>query len=114
MNRSAASVKYVLGSLSLVLVACGAAPTELPPVDREGIVAAGDSTEGADAGVESADADPCARHATGCPCDQEGQTVECGIVHQQFGDYVRCTPGYRACQNGAWSDCTTDRVVGPN
>jgi hypothetical protein len=95
----------------LALVACGPGPTELPPGERDGILAASDSPEGADAG-QSIGADPCAHHATGCPCDQEGEAVECGILRQQFGDYVRCTPGYRTCQNGAWSDCTTDRVVG--
>ena len=96
-----------------MLSACGSAPTELPPVEREGIVSATDSPEGADAGSDPG-ADPCAHQATGCRCDVEGQAVECGIVRQQFGDYVRCTPGFRMCQNGAWGECATDRVVGPH
>jgi hypothetical protein len=99
-------------TMLLVLAACGAAPTELPPVEREGTAVATESPRADAAGTSIAD--PCANHATGCPCDVEGRAIECGIVRQQFGDYLRCTPGYRTCQNGAWGDCTTDRVVGPH
>jgi hypothetical protein len=95
---------------SMLLLACGSAPTQLPPVERDGVIVSAGSTEGNRAGSA---ADPCAEHATGCPCDVEGDAVECGIVRQQFGDYVRCTPGFRICHGGAWGECATDRVVGP-
>jgi hypothetical protein len=97
------------GLVSMLLLACGSAPTELPPVERDGVVASAGSSEG----THAPPGDPCAEHATGCPCDVEGEAVECGIVRQQFGDYVRCTPGFRPCHDGAWGECATDRVVGP-
>ncbi len=93
----------------LFLSACGAGPGELPPLEREAVVSATGSSE-----TEAADADPCARPATGCPCTSEGESISCGTVRERFGDYVRCTPGYRDCQNGAWGPCSTDRIVGPN
>ena len=103
---------YGLASM-LLLAACGSAPIELPPTEREGVVSSTDSRAGAGAGSDSSPADPCAEHATGCPCAVEGDAVECGIVRQQFGDYVRCTFGFRLCHDGTWGECATDRVVGP-
>ena len=101
---------YWLASMFL-LGACGSAPTELPPVEREGVATAPASPEGAGAGAGAdrrAAGDPCAHQATGCPCGVEGEAVECGIVRQQFGDYVRCTPGFRLCHDGAWGRCAAD------
>ncbi len=105
-------MKHILLSGLLALAACGPAPTQLAPYEHEAVFVS-DAAPPPDAGADpGADADPCAAQATGCPCDVEDQTIECGLVHQQFGDYIRCSPAYRTCKNGAWGACASDRVVG--
>ncbi len=52
--------------------------------------------------------DPCASHQTGCACDQEGTTVECGSVKQTIDNYVICSEGVRTCNSGQWGDCVAD------
>jgi hypothetical protein len=52
--------------------------------------------------------DPCASHQTGCACDQEGTTVECGSVKQTIDNYVICSEGVRTCGSGQWGDCVAD------
>src|SRR5436853_7929638 len=50
-----------------------------------------------DVDAAASDADRCSTIATGCSCPSENEQVACGTVHEQFGDYVRCTPSYRTC-----------------
>ena len=102
----------VLLALAVSPWGCGPAPIQLAPYEREVAFStdAGSPPESPDA--ESPDADPCATPTTGCSCDVEGATAECGIVREKIGDYVRCTPAYRTCVDGAWGPCVGDRVVG--
>ena len=105
--------RWVLLALGVSALGCGPAPVQLAPYEHEVAFStdAGSPTESPDAAP--ADADPCATRSTGCSCDVEGATAECGIVREKIGDYVRCTPAYRACVDGAWGPCVGDRVVGP-
>lgn len=77
----------------------GGAPTVEPVAPRTPVDA------GQDGGA-------CLVIATGCACDVENERVDCGTTHEQIGDYVRCSPMYRTCFNGAWGDCEGDRVIG--
>ena len=52
--------------------------------------------------------DPCASHQTGCACDTEGVTVQCGSVKQTVDNYVICSEGVRTCSSGQWGDCVAD------
>lgn len=57
------------------------------------------------------DVEACATPQTGCSCEEEGQSVDCGRVSQEFGSYVTCSMGTRTCSDGAWSACVGDRVT---
>jgi hypothetical protein len=52
----------------------------------------------------------CTTPQEGCPCDQEGQAVDCGQVERRSGDYVSCSLGKRTCTNGSWGVCVGDRI----
>jgi hypothetical protein len=56
--------------------------------------------------------DPCQTPDVGCPCEEEGVTLDCGTVTEMLGDYKVCYPGTRTCTAGAWGDCTADRSLG--
>ena len=56
--------------------------------------------------------DPCLTPEVGCPCEEEGVTLDCGTVSEHRGDYVICYPGLRSCTNGAWGECTADMSLG--
>lgn len=53
----------------------------------------------------------CATPNAGCPCGEEGETVPCGSVKQDFGTYVQCSMGQRTCLGGTWRGCEGDLVV---
>lgn len=68
---------------------------------------------GCTAGTDCDDSDPevtdaCYRCLTpndDCPCDTEGQVVDCGEVSSQVGNRVTCIVGERTCNGGVWSGC---------
>jgi hypothetical protein len=98
------------------LSACASAPDRLAPYESD-LVAVSDpdgSTRRDAIATDQghADAGRCSAPASGCPCDVEGKRIECGTLRERFGDYVRCTPAYRSCAGGVWSDCAGDRIVG--
>jgi len=56
--------------------------------------------------------DVCANHEQGCPCDQPGETTDCGRIKRIAGDYVWCSTGTQTCdQYGSWGACTGDQVA---
>ena len=55
--------------------------------------------------VQRANVDPCSIDATGCPCDAEGEQVECGSIKEKRGDYMICKRGVRTCTDEMWSEC---------
>ena len=92
--------------------ACASAPNQIAPYEREldWVVDAGRS----DAAPETdpaEDAGPCGHPARDCPCEVEEQTIECGTVYLKIGDYIRCAKSYRTCRNGAWGECSSDRIA---
>jgi hypothetical protein len=101
------------GAWTVGALGCGSAPIERAPQEHEVAFAPAAGPAATSTDAAPSDADPCATPATGCPCDVEGQSSDCGIVREPFGDYVRCTPTYRTCISGAWTDCVGDHVVGP-
>jgi hypothetical protein len=47
----------------------------------------------------------CSVIAEGCPCDREGETVQCQTTKIRTGNYTSCAPGKRVCQGGTWGSC---------
>jgi hypothetical protein len=105
---------WLIASATLV-GACASAPGHEAPYEREVI---GDGAAPAVQPVvrtpapAAQDGGWCLIIATGCACDNENERVNCGTVHEQFGDYIRCSPAYRTCKDGIWGDCVGDRVAG--
>jgi hypothetical protein len=57
-------------------------------------------------------AEACANHEQGCPCDEPGETAECGRIKRIAGDYVWCSTGRQTCdQYGSWGACIGDQVA---
>ncbi|HYQ30194.1 MAG TPA: hypothetical protein VER04_23350 [Polyangiaceae bacterium] len=55
----------------------------------------------------------CANHEQGCPCDQPGETTDCGRIKRVAGDYVWCSTGMQTCDDdGNWGACIGDQVAG--
>src|SRR5690606_27549831 len=46
-----------------------------------------------------------------CACDDEGATRACGTVKEQVAGYLWCSLGQQVCQDGAWSECKSERTV---
>ncbi|MBN1609152.1 MAG: hypothetical protein JW940_21160 [Polyangiaceae bacterium] len=56
--------------------------------------------------------DKCAKPNTGCPCEDIGETVDCGKVIIRSGDYVTCSYGEREClPEGVWGECIGDQIT---
>jgi hypothetical protein len=53
----------------------------------------------------------CTTPETGCACEEEGSTVECGEVTRRSGDYVACSQGVRTCSGGTWGECIGDQFL---
>jgi len=65
-------------------------------------------------GPGSANLDPanlCATPNQGCPCEGDGEVVECGKVVEEHDDYVTCSLGHRSCDSGSWSACVGERTT---
>jgi len=57
-------------------------------------------------------AEVCANHEQGCPCDQPGETTDCGRIKRVAGDYVWCSTGVQTCDEyGSWGACVGDQVA---
>ncbi len=80
------------GVASVLLTACG-------PSQESG------DPGGSPGGPDASAAGLCATPNTGCPCNDPGQTVDCGSVVQQSGGYVTCSEGTRTCGVGGWGEC---------
>jgi hypothetical protein len=52
----------------------------------------------------------CSVPLEGCPCEGEGESVECGETVTREGDRVICTVGHRTCEGGLWSACSSSRT----
>src|SRR5688572_6182544 len=44
-------------------------------------------------------------------CSEEGASVPCGSVVEQFEDYVTCSEGTRTCTDGRWGECIGTRTT---
>ncbi|HKO47363.1 MAG TPA: hypothetical protein VJV79_06555 [Polyangiaceae bacterium] len=54
----------------------------------------------------------CANHEQGCPCDQPGETTDCGRIERVAGNYVWCSTGMQTCDEyGSWSACIGDQIA---
>jgi len=49
--------------------------------------------------------DPCAEPDVGCPCEEDGVSLDCGTVTEHRGAYIICSPGERLCAEGVWGEC---------
>jgi hypothetical protein len=61
---------------------------------------------GGGAGQTNVNPGACSTPQEGCPCDQPGQVVECGVTKKTSGDYVSCAMGERTCgDDDQWQGC---------
>ena len=92
--------KWVLGIVATTALTIGACGTEGPDsADWSGTGSLGDSSS------------RCGTPNEGCPCDEPGDTVDCGEVKHRSGDYVSCSIGKRQCIGGRWGACIGDQFV---
>ncbi len=89
----------VLAFCALLLAGCQGGARPLPQELN---------AEGVDGG--RVDLDRCARPNDDCPCDEPGETLECGSTQRKADSYVWCSLGTRTCEAGRWSECTGDRL----
>ncbi len=55
---------------------------------------------------------PCSTPAQGCPCDNPGEEVFCGMVYRISGKHVDCSKGYVTCQKDkTWGACEGSRIA---
>src|SRR5271155_263609 len=88
--------------LAGVLAGCVAALVGLPagcggsspPLDDQGGTSKGTGAAGT-----------CSPGKQDCACTTPGQTVDCGKVVTNAGDYVTCSMGTSTCTNGTWGAC---------
>jgi len=59
-------------------------------------------------------AELCATPNQGCPCEADGEVVECGKVVEEHDDYVTCSIGHRSCDRGSWGACIGERTTQAN
>jgi len=56
-------------------------------------------------------AEVCQNHEEGCPCDNPGETTDCGRIKRVEGDYVWCATGNQVCsEDGVWGKCSGDQI----
>lgn len=60
---------------------------------------------------ERGDAGAFVCYRAGCACDDDGATRECGTIKEQVAGYTWCSLGLQVCEEGAWSECQSDRIV---
>jgi hypothetical protein len=60
---------------------------------------------------EVPDTTSCTTPQEGCPCDEENEVIECGIVARHSEDYTACSMGERICVDGKWGACEGDRIA---
>lgn len=54
----------------------------------------------------------CDDHEPGCPCDEPGQSADCGRVKRIAGNYVWCAMGHQTCtEDGEWGACLGDQTA---
>lgn len=110
--RAARNILLTIGSsiLATSAMACGGASG--PGSTQDGVE--NDSlipSASAPATGSAAASDACSSPSEGCPCAQQGATVECQGAHIRTGNYTSCQPGERMCSNGTWGACLGKTVV---
>jgi hypothetical protein len=82
---------------ALLVVGCGNSSTPPPP-------AGGDEREPPMIDPD----DVCRTPNVGCPCEDEGKVVACGITQEKTSAYAVCQHGSRTCTEGSWGSCELD------
>src|SRR4051812_41182771 len=101
----AASAGALVFAASMAVASCASAPDAAAPYLTDQLSSPQETwittSEEADAGSSDAG---CTKAREGCPCPVENEAIECGTLHETFGDYVRCSPMFRTCKDGFWSE----------
>lgn len=101
MPLSAPSFRWPFGLSLWTLVACSGGGDRLQPAELD--------QESPSSVREETAIDPCASPRSGCPCEDEGASLECGVVTERRGPYDICSMGTRVCVQGIWSECGVAR-----
>ena len=104
--RSRVFYLVALAVCAVLGTGCSSAGDDLPPML---------ASDGGERPLAAPNApDPCANHEQGCPCDQPGETTDCGRIKRVAGDYVWCSTGQQTCDEyGSWGACIGDQVAAP-
>jgi hypothetical protein len=92
------------GFALLPLLGCGAGDSRPAP-------SANLDSDGPPSSLHQTAVDECSTPETGCPCEEEGEQLDCGTVSEHRGDYAICRPGARTCSGGVWSECTASSAI---
>lgn len=95
LGRPVLAVLLLLGGGSALIIGCSdPAP---PPLEGKD---SGNFDVGAPPPV------PCEPPSEGCPCDDAGAQLFCGMIYRQTGSHVDCAKGYMTCgTDGKWGSC---------
>jgi hypothetical protein len=129
IERGCSATSTLGWALVLLLASCGSSSGPRPPYERDFLLSPQDAGSyrsngdngfrdskdaGSDGDVGNEGAGRCDAPNAGCPCPLDQETVTCGIVREQYGDYLRCSEAFRKCNEGVWGECFSDRILGGN
>src|SRR5450432_3236655 len=98
---------FLVGTLGLCMlfgVGCSGAGDPPPPMAV---------TDTSETKPMPSSAEVCQNHEEGCPCDQPGETTDCGRIKRVEGNYVWCATGHQVCtDDGEGGKCKGDVDTG--
>jgi hypothetical protein len=106
-SRRALYALVPVAIMALLNGGCGGGPDSMALNDGIGAVSEKASTT--DAMTPEASA-PCEEVTEGCPCERDGETVQCAGPTIHTGNYTSCEPGKRTCLQGTWGPCAGKTV----
>lgn len=57
--------------------------------------------------------EPCQTPTSGCPCEDAGVELYCGVIYRVSGSHVDCAKGYMKCgDDGIWGKCEGPSIYG--
>lgn len=103
-TRSSRLRPLAVSSLLLLGVACGQGSS------RSGLNGV-DDDEGRTSPEVRPSTTACDTPQEGCPCEDEGELIECGHAVRRSKGYTECSMGERLCEDGRWGACEGAKIA---